>query len=344
MKIVIPVIGFGKAGGYRVLSKLANELIKHGHDVYFVAPDKDTCPYYETTAKIVRSKRIQSRCKILNSLFNFFYLWRECKRLKANVVIANYHLTAYLVALLPAGVSKYYYIQAYEVVFFNKWRRQVIAYLTYLLPLKKIVNHEGLLPKKVNNYVAIVPPGIEPEIFYLKRKSNRMERITIGVVGRKEKHKGTNEIIDTILNWNKKDEVILHIAIFLDDNQRKLIDDHNIPYEFFSVNNDVELADFYRSNDLIIAVGLVEDGAFHYPCAEAMSCGSLVISNYAPLSYTNSRLRIETYSSNTLLEKLDCFYNMSIHDTENEIERNKKIVDENSWDKVGNLLDVILTK
>jgi hypothetical protein len=33
MKILIPILGFGRTGGYRVLSQLATEWCKQGHAV-----------------------------------------------------------------------------------------------------------------------------------------------------------------------------------------------------------------------------------------------------------------------------------------------------------------------
>ncbi|MCV5715064.1 hypothetical protein OFN39_38260, partial [Escherichia coli] len=55
MRIAIPVVGFSRAGGERVLSRVASELIDRGHDVFFVAPDNLSAPYYPTNASIVRS-------------------------------------------------------------------------------------------------------------------------------------------------------------------------------------------------------------------------------------------------------------------------------------------------
>ncbi|HFL8697590.1 TPA: glycosyltransferase [Escherichia coli] len=101
MKIIIPVLGFGRAGGERVLSKLATELMNYGHDVSFVVPDNRTNPYYATTAKIVTSKSSQNRVKILRIIKNYYNLWRKCIELNPDAVVASFHLTAYLVALLP---------------------------------------------------------------------------------------------------------------------------------------------------------------------------------------------------------------------------------------------------
>ncbi|EFN8653230.1 hypothetical protein EAF46_25230, partial [Escherichia coli] len=108
------------------------------------------------------------------------------------------------------------------------------------------------------------------------------------MVGRKEIHKGTKNIIDALINWEQKHLITFNIALYLSKDDEVKLKEHDVDYNFYPIYDDIQLAKFYRVNDLVIATGLVEDGAFHYPCAEAMSCGCAVISNYAPLADTNS--------------------------------------------------------
>ena len=56
MKIFIPVLGFGNTGGYRVLSELANGLIRKGYDVVFVTSSHNKTPYFPTVATIITYK------------------------------------------------------------------------------------------------------------------------------------------------------------------------------------------------------------------------------------------------------------------------------------------------
>ena len=53
MEIVIPITGFGRQGGFRVLSNLANEWIRLGHTVLFLSPRESDDPYFPTTAEII---------------------------------------------------------------------------------------------------------------------------------------------------------------------------------------------------------------------------------------------------------------------------------------------------
>jgi hypothetical protein len=57
MNILITVLGFGRSGGYRVLSKLADELINLNHNVYFLSPDSSKDLYFPTKAKILWTDR-----------------------------------------------------------------------------------------------------------------------------------------------------------------------------------------------------------------------------------------------------------------------------------------------
>jgi glycosyltransferase involved in cell wall biosynthesis len=55
--------------------------------------------------------------------------------------------------------------------------------------------------------------------------------------------------------------------------------------------NDTELAAFYRSLDVMLAPGLIQLGAPHYPAMEAMACGvPLVTTGYMPADADNSWL------------------------------------------------------
>lgn len=337
MIIVIPVFGFGRSGGERVLSKLASELIERGCVVYFLTLNNSDEIYYETKAKIVKCIASKSNNRAIRFIKNNISLYKGIRKLKPDVVIANFHLTAFIVSMLPKEIIKYYYIQAYEVNFYSSVVRKSIAYISYLLPLKKIVNSPGLLPLNISKGVVdIIPPGIDDGVFFSREINSGVNNI--GVIGRIEKHKGTSRIIDSILNWEGKSVITLNIALYLDEVDRKRLNSSGVKYTFTEISNDHELANFYRMNDLVIATGLVEDGAFHYPCAEAISCGCAVISNYAPLAYTDSKLKILTFTEKTICEKLDLFISMSDEEVKSEIIDNKNFIQLLNWESIGEKL------
>jgi hypothetical protein len=344
LKIIIPVLGFGRAGGERVLSKLATELMSCGHDVSFIAPDNKTEPYYETTANIIRSKVSKSRFKIARIISLYYNLWRKCIESKPDVAVASFHLIAYLVAILPIKRSgKYYYIQAYEVNFSESKLGRLIAYLTYHLPLKKILNSPGLIPHKIDDSIGIVPAGLDLNVFHPKTADcAKNSHVSIGVIGRKEKHKGTSEVVSVLCSLEHKEETIINIAVYLDEMDRERLISAGFQVNFVPVTSDLELASFYRSNDIMVAVGLVEDGAFHYPCAESMACGCLVISNYAPLAETKSKLKLEKFDANKLYEAINDCLGFSDEEKKNEIQSNISILKKYDWKIVGETFNFLL--
>lgn len=343
MKIAIPLLGFGRAGGLRVLSKLASELTRLGHEVIIVAPDDGINPYYPTDAKLIRTKKNRTRFRIFNLISNYYNIYATIKKIKPDLVIANHHLTAYIVTALPKAIKKYYYIQAYEVVFGNNSFTRFIAYLSYYMPLNKIVNSATILPERINNFIGVVPAGIDLKLYY-PRNAQKDSRKNIGIVGRKEKYKGTTEVIELICVWGRDKDIIINISVYLSEENKNLMLENGITFNYFEIKNDEELADFYRLNDIVIATGLVEDGAFHYPCAEAMACGSLVISNYAPLATSRSSYKLETFSTKSLEEKLNLYYHSNYASIQEEINANITIMNDYSWATVSKKFDLYLTQ
>lgn len=342
MKVIFPIYCFGRAGGERVISKLANELIKNGNEVCFVVPQGRNVPYYPTDAKIVTSKTVTGFGRKGNAILNYLHLVIKSRSQKADIAIATFNLTAYIVAFLSFSTKKYYYIQAYEPVFFESHFRKFLAYLTYLLPLKKIVNHDGLLPEKLNRYVAVVPAGIDDTIFNARNTSRHNGKINIGLVGRQEERKGTKELISALIAWHNISNTIVNVAVYLSDEDRARLCQANVVFNFFPIESDEKLAEFYKLNDIMLATGLVEDGAFHYPCAESMASGCVVISNYAPLFNTSSKFRIDTYNQEKIINKLDLYVNSDVLTLSEEIDANLAAVKSISWRNVGRKLNAAL--
>ncbi|MCU8031121.1 glycosyltransferase family 4 protein [Shewanella sp. SM73] len=344
MNILIPVFSFGRGGGERVLSLLASELVKNGNRVFFVSPESGNIPYYPTEAEIFTFPDTKKFSRSLNFIINYFNCWKKCRNLDADVAIANYHITALLVLFLKRNTKKFYYIQANEAKLCPRFLRKIFAFLTYFLPLNKIVNSKTILPNFINNYIAVIPAGIDLNLYSSKKLPliNSVDKVKIGIVGRKEPYKGTIELINALSNLDQglKSRIKLHIAIHIpQDAIGKLWD-----FEFFEINNDTDLSDFYKSNDVVIAVGLIENGAFHYPCAEAMASGRLVISNYSPLHETQSVLKISDFSEINVLTALEQIFNMSEDEISEEVTSNLLKINDCSWEKIGKKMNKILSE
>ncbi len=341
MKIIIPVLGMGRSGGERVLSKIATELVTQGNDVYFVTIKSDLPPYYNTSANIIFCERSERINKISRFIENCYGIWRKCRELDGDIVVANYHITAYIAAFLLTKKQRFYYIQAYEVLFYKRPLFKLVALMTYLLPFNKIVNSKVLLPEIINNYSAVVPAGIDYELFYDSVLPDIDGVINVGIVGRKEPYKGTKEILQVLANFIEEnhlsDKVNVNVAVHMPDMHFTI---KNMMYH--SVENDADLASFYKLNDIFIATGLIEDGAFHYPCAEAMAAGCLVISNYAPLSNTSSELKITHFSEEGIISGINKCLTMNRHDIQREVLVNQSIIKNLSWNIIGKKMNDVL--
>ena len=339
MRILIPSLGFGKAGGYRILSKMSDQLIENGCDVTFIVPENNSDPYYPTKAKIVKSYSPDSHNRYKRFFVTIYYLYMTVRKMPKSIVMANEHMTAYIAFFLPSKFNKFYYIQANEAKLVKGIVAKLVAYLTYLLPLKKIVNADNLLPKVINRFVSVVPAGVDLELFCTTTDATPMingDEVNIGFIGRKESYKGSNEILlalDKVFQKTNR-KININIAVY----KPKLPERLSKIVNFSVISNDSDLAIFYQKNDLIVATGLIEDGAFHYPCAEGMACGKLVISNYAPLINTKSTLVLSRVSSDKLHNLIMYALSTSIEDIQREIEINFRYIRHYSWVNVGGLM------
>lgn len=304
MKILIPILGFGQAGGYRVLSKLANELISLGHSVEFLSGDSSKNPYFPTLATI---KWIDEKGLITTNKpclkQNAFSIQKRLTIALCNlpensydVILANHSLTTLPIKRAGLAHKTIYYVQAYEPEFYSLsggLKNRFLAYLSsrsYKMNLFTIVNAEIYLQYKKLTASRILYPGVDLKIFSPKNKElpNAINRdLILGTIGRLEPYKGTRYIILAFKKLKLKYPGIqLHVAF---GNPEDFKNEEGI--YCCQPHGDEALANFYRSLDYYICAGYTQLGAFHYPVAEAMGCGIPVITTqYYPANETNSWL------------------------------------------------------
>src|SRR5262245_20141477 len=118
MRILIPILGFGRAGGYRVISELANNWISIGHHASILVNENSAPPYYPTTAEIVwiddRGCRVSGctgseRSGSMNVLRNLRSIYRALVSFQPehDVVLANHSLTAWPVQLANGSAKRF---------------------------------------------------------------------------------------------------------------------------------------------------------------------------------------------------------------------------------------------
>jgi glycosyltransferase involved in cell wall biosynthesis len=300
------MLGFAKTGGYRVLSYFASFWQKAGNDVIFLIHQNSIDPYFKTTARVVRydnkgnllenHKNITyNNTKKINVLFLYLAMWKAIKKMNCSsndVLLATQSITFYPVFFSRIKVNKSYYIQADEAEYY-KFERGVkfliwflLARLTYSLPMKKIVNAKIYTNYKYIKTNFVINPGIDLNIFNTQARKTINPKIRIGAIGRIEAHKGTTYILDAFTKMQNDPTLEFHIA-FGDNKWIKQIPKVKI----FNPNSEEELALFYQTIDILIAVPIVQLGAFHFPVVEAMACGcSVITTGYEPADAFNSWL------------------------------------------------------
>lgn len=291
MKIIIPVLGFGRAGGNRVLSQLANEWIKQGHEVDFLCPDSSNEPYFPTSAGIVwvdGAGIISKKRGVIAKSSGWYHIKSLYRGLKVigfqyDVIFANHSLTAWPVALASCGrARKVYYVQAYEPEYYTSAKTikgyllATVSALSYHLPLKRIVNAPIYFRYKNLRVTQFVPPGLDLVNFKPVEISKNLEGATtiiIGCIGRHEPEKGIIYVLRAFEELYKRDSrFLLRVAY-----GNLPVDWQHEQCEVVVPKNDQELADYYRSLDILVAPGTVQHGAPHYPVLEAGACGVAVV-------------------------------------------------------------------
>jgi glycosyltransferase involved in cell wall biosynthesis len=304
MNILIPVLTFGPGGGHRVLSKLADELIRIGHHVAFLCPDGNKPPYFPTLAEIKWADRDGNITAEHNSgpsnQENALSIQKKLKKAlykipksSYDLVIANHSLTVIPIKRTGWGKKTLYYVQAYEPDMYKVLgglKNRILSYLSqrsYSQHLFTVVNSDIYLNYKKLKASRTLYPGIDFKLFYPQQKQENNDRIIIGTVGRAERFKGTQYILDAFGILKKQFPTLeLHIAYGNADDYEAQEGIH-----CFQPHGDEALATFYRSLDYYFCAGFIQLGAFHYPVVEAMCCGIPVITTqYYPSDESNAWL------------------------------------------------------
>lgn len=316
MKVLIPVWGFGKAGGYRVLSKLADQLIKRNVEVYFICNEQSTSPYYPTIAKILWVKTNGEISKAPKgaggNFFSHFLSLRNglkavCSKSNYDIIFANHNLTVYPAIFAGLKSKIVYYVQAYEPEYYlihKRIKNYFLAFLgrlTYQFGLFTIVNADIYKKYKEIRSSRVLYPGIDFNFFHPNKiEKIKNDQIILGTVGRAEPYKGSSYIFEAFKQIRQEyDNVELHVAFGEQD-----FFSNCEGITCISPANDEELAKFYKNLNFYVCAGFLQLGAFHYPVAEAMSCKiPVVTTEYFPANKENVFL-VSPKSSQNLIKSI----------------------------------------
>lgn len=347
------MLDFNRSGGNRVLSELATQLVRRGYEVNFVCLMYSASPYFPTEARVVwidGGGRVveenQPRRKVypgqhLVALTRF--LWKHGDYY--DLVFANHSLTTLPTYLSGNAHRAIYYVQAYEPEYYDAYTdirsriARMIASRSYSLIPDIIVNAPIYLSYKEIRARMCVPPGLDLDNYHSKpldhpgRRSNAP--VILGCIGRKEVYKGTIDALVAFQTYQQRHgNCKLRVAI--GHVPSPFIKDPNI--EVVSIQSDADLANFYRSLDVMIAPGTVQLGAVHYPVLEAMACGvPTVHTGYAPGSPENSWI-VDPHSPDQIVAAIESIVNDDAA-TDLRVRKGLTEVGQYSWQSVGDKLE-----
>lgn len=337
MKIIIPIFDFGKAGGDRVLSKLSNEWSKVT-EVEFLTLSDFCKPYFPINIDIKVIPLKSSNNFILKTIG----LKKELdKNYKDSIIVANQNLTVWP-TLFSKNKNKFYYIQAYEPEFYDEYKGNVLkkyilktlAWLTYFMPLTRIVNADIYRNYKNIKSKYVIPPGLDLNIYYPKKltKDNK-KTLVVGCIGRVEEWKGSQDVGRAVEILHQKGlDIKLKVAF-------NSINYEN--HELVKPDGDEKLANYYRSLDVLVAPGHIQLGAIHYPVIEGMACNVPVITTgYYPATNENSFI-VPIKSPEKIAETLESIY-YNYEEAYNKALIAQEKIKEFSWEIVAKkFLDII---
>jgi len=298
MRIVIPVIDFGRGGGYRVLSRLASEWSRTT-EVQFIAPAFAAEPYFPTDAGIVHVNahgRVVAR--ETRDLAGFsrvsraqIALTRGLRRnaLPGDVILSNHFLTTLAAnGVRSEGTTHVRLMQATEADYYpgDTVRARAFRLLAERADAKApfvLVNSPEFLVDD-RRRIGFIPPGVVQELFH-PPPPRQPRPLVLGTIGRSEPWKGTDRVLSALRVCDLPEDARISVANFGAD----LSAFGDLPIDESVPGRDSDLASWYRDLDIYVVGAYGQQGGYHYPCLEALSCGvTLITPWYRPADESNS--------------------------------------------------------
>lgn len=276
MKIHFPLLGFNLSGGVRVIIRLANGLVKLGHEVRISVPTSRSLPPYPLDAQVELAALggpNGSRASAFGHLCLDSARWGD-------VLIATGFKTPYLLWISrffhQRKVPILYLVQGYEPtthvgrgVTSGILRR--FALRSYLWADERFyVSHFIAEKVGLDSNPKIVSPGIDPLVFFpITRDSHRP--IRVGAIAHNRHFKGFDLFLDALKRLADISEKIqVHIL-----ETEKPVQPLPGGFHLERVSDDQGLGEFYRNLDIFVFPSRVE--GYGLPPIEAMACGCCTV-------------------------------------------------------------------
>jgi glycosyltransferase involved in cell wall biosynthesis len=272
------MFGTGRAGGNKVIVKLAESLASRGYDVTILFPGRvgDNEPHYE-----VRSLRFSPFPLPSAGIFVPFrtiaITFPMARLLRGfDVVVANYSPTTLPVKMSMHGQMKCcYVVQHDETTFFTKVSLEHwIAKLSYRsfdeIRFFAVSNWlREMVHQRSGHDAVIIPPGINHEVFYPRK---RLENVghTVLFLARPERWRGIRILMEAMKIVKRE---IPDVRLLAAGKPNSAIAPE-CPISYIQPTDD-ELASLYSSCDVFVLPSILE--GLPVPPLEAMACGAPVV-------------------------------------------------------------------
>ncbi len=283
MKITFVTPPANLSGGLRVVAIYADLLRARGHEVVVVAP-RHRAPRWTTRLRALARGRWLKTPPQTSHYDRMQAELRLCDHAgpitdadvpDADVVIATWWETAFMVAQFPVSKGrKFYFVQHHEV------HPNLPVHLSagsYLLPLRKITISSWLVETMRNLYgdaeVALVPNSVDHAQFFAPERG-RQSVPTVGLMYSRTHFKGVDISLRAIEIARQTRPDLRVIAFGTEAPDRKL----PLPRgsEFYLRPAQDRLREIYAACDVWLCGSRAE--GFHLPPSEAMACRTPVIS------------------------------------------------------------------
>lgn len=281
MKLSIPLAGFNLSGGVKSLVGVANAMARRGHSVRILVPDYAATPPASLESGVSLRVLRSGPAWLPSPLRKLIHLARlsTTATAGADVTLANYFTTAY-VALASKWLRGDRAVLAYNVRGYeplshglnadasapSRLVRAALAWVSYRLPLQKIVTTEWLREQTRDPSAYVVGHGIDLGVFRPAEPRPAGERVVVGTIGRLGEAKGYPDFLRALDLLPADLPVEVRLAA---------PDDVPLPARFPSTvlhpKPEREMAEFYAGCDIFVFSSRGE--GFGLPALEAMAVG-----------------------------------------------------------------------